>query len=142
MEISIKTLPHFPLNSKGLLESAHVFTTKYFLIVYYYFGLQSVSLSITSKEMELVISGTKVKLGVRSRNLTKCNRIAPFSSNHRKCCLWVLRWKPHRLLKALLYTDLFQDTLRRKYSPSTSQLEDRGNEIQGFIFLLGKKKVV
>lgn len=44
MKISTKTLQgfFFPLLSKGLLESAHVFTTKYFLIVYY-FGQQSVS---------------------------------------------------------------------------------------------------
>lgn len=45
MKISMKTLQRFfPLHSKDLLESAHVFMTKYFLIVYYYFGLQSVSL--------------------------------------------------------------------------------------------------
>lgn len=45
MKISIKILQDFfPLYSKGLLQSAHIPTPKYFLIVHYYFGLQSISL--------------------------------------------------------------------------------------------------
>lgn len=66
----------FSILSKGLLESGHVFITT--------LAYQQFPFSITSKEMEQGISGMKVKCWVPSRNGSKSNLKASFSSPSQK----------------------------------------------------------